>query len=80
MDRMARLMHYAEQNFGNSPQTTQRVLDAIRNGTEASLLTRNQRRRDRQKLHTPISRGTRKRQRIAGVRGALVIADELATA
>lgn len=53
MDRMARLMNYAAQNFGDTPQTTARVLEAVRAGTERALLTRAQARRDRQKSRVP---------------------------
>lgn len=49
MDRLARLMSYARQNFGDTPGTTERVLRAVRDGTEAALLTPAQRRRDAHK-------------------------------
>lgn len=53
MTRLERLLAYAAQNYGDTPETRQRVMDAVLNGTEAALLTRNQRRRDRQKQHLP---------------------------
>jgi len=53
MDRLARLMHYAQLKYGDTPQTTARVMQAVREGTENMLMTPAQRRRDKQKTHMP---------------------------
>jgi hypothetical protein len=44
-------MAYAAARYGNTPATTRRVMDAIKNGTEDGLLTPGQRSRDRHKSH-----------------------------
>jgi len=77
MDRLARLMHYAQMKYGDTPQTTARVMEAVRSGTESTLMTPAQRRRDRQKTHLPPGthrQSQRARERAQAARKAALAA------
>lgn len=49
MDTLSRRLAYARQRYGDTPETAQRVMDAIRAGTEDALLLPGQRSRVRHK-------------------------------
>lgn len=73
MDRIARVMGYAAQRYGDTPETAQRVLDAFAAGTERELMTRRQRRRDRHHVNNPQGahrKGQRARRRERELRQA----------